>query len=90
MFSPHSQRTLNQTRKELTIKKTRNQAEEQDLTVIRAEVNKKAEALSQQLNENLSVARKQLINLSVQSDNAAKKLQAVIAKVKPLHSIDVT
>ncbi|KAG7234906.1 hypothetical protein INR49_003643 [Caranx melampygus] len=72
--------SLIQSRKTLNKNKTRNLAEEQDLTSVRAEVNKKANKLSQQLNESRSVARKQLVDLSAQSDKATKKLQAVITK----------
>ncbi|XP_056230512.1 dynein regulatory complex subunit 2-like isoform X1 [Seriola aureovittata] len=60
--------------------KTENKPKEQDLATTVTEVNKKTDKLSKQLNENRSVARKQLIDLSAQSNKTAKKLQAMIAK----------
>ncbi|XP_018531430.1 dynein regulatory complex subunit 2 [Lates calcarifer] len=53
---------------------------EQDLKAARNEGNKRTHKLRDQLTQRHSAARKQLVDLTVQSNSAAKKLQAVIAK----------
>lgn len=64
--------------------KTQNQSVEQDLTAARDEVMRKTRELRDQLTQDRKAARKQLTDLTVKSDKATKKLQAVIAKVKRL------
>lgn len=44
----------------------------------------KTQELREQLVQAQAAARKQLTDLTVQSDHAAKKLQSVITKVRPL------
>lgn len=64
--------------------KIENQSVEQDLNAARNKVNRKTHMLRDQLTQAHTAARKQLTDLTVQSDKAAKKLQAVISKVKRL------
>lgn len=70
----------------LNSNKTEKQSVEEDLTAARNQMNQKTHKLRDQLIQAHTVAKKQLSDLTVQSDNAAKKLQAVIAKVKRLTS----
>ncbi|XP_070834938.1 dynein regulatory complex subunit 2 [Chaetodon trifascialis] len=74
------QDTITQLRDKLNSTKTENQSVEQDLTAARNQVNRKTHKLRDQLTQAQTAARKQLTDLTVQSNNAAKKLQAVIAK----------
>ncbi|XP_035529352.1 dynein regulatory complex subunit 2-like [Morone saxatilis] len=60
--------------------KTEKQSVEDDLIATKKQVNLKTHKLRDQLTQAQTVARKQLTDLTVQSDNAVKKLQAVIAK----------
>ncbi|XP_074516906.1 dynein regulatory complex subunit 2 [Sebastes fasciatus] len=69
-----------QLRAALTSSKTEDVLVDQDLTAARNQVNRKTHALRDQLTQAHTAARKQLTELTVQSDAAAKKLQAVIAK----------
>lgn len=64
--------------------KTKKQSVEQDLTVDGNQVKQKTRELREQLSRAQTAARKQLTDLTVQSDHAAKKLQAAINKVKSL------
>lgn len=57
---------------------------EQDLTAARDQMKRKILELREQLTRTRKAARKQLTDLSVQGHNATKRLEAVIAKVKPL------
>lgn len=54
---------------------------EEDLTAASNQVKQKTLKLQKQLTQNQTAVRKQLTDLSVHSDTAAKKLRAVIAKV---------
>lgn len=63
---------------------TKKQSVEQDLTVDGNLVKQKTRELREQLIQAQTAARKQLTDLTVQSDQAAKKLQAAINKVKHL------
>ncbi|XP_076604456.1 dynein regulatory complex subunit 2 [Chaetodon auriga] len=74
------QDTVTQLRDKLNSTKTENQSVEQDLTAARNQVNRKTHKLRDQLTQAQTAARKQLTDLTVQSDNATKNLQAVIAK----------
>ncbi|TKS86118.1 Coiled-coil domain-containing protein 65 [Collichthys lucidus] len=67
-------------RQMLNYNKTENQSAEQDLIAARDLVNQETRKLREQLAQTQTASRKQLTNLSIQSDNAAKKLRAVIAK----------
>uniref|UniRef100_UPI0037E9419F dynein regulatory complex subunit 2 n=1 Tax=Semicossyphus pulcher TaxID=241346 RepID=UPI0037E9419F len=67
-------------RRRLTSSKTEHQSVEQHLTAARDQVNRSTHKLRDQLIQAQTATRKQLIDLTVQSDNAAKRLQAVIAK----------
>uniref|UniRef100_A0A8P4GGI3 Dynein regulatory complex subunit 2 n=1 Tax=Dicentrarchus labrax TaxID=13489 RepID=A0A8P4GGI3_DICLA len=60
--------------------KTEKQSVEDDLIAAKKQVNLKTHKLRDQLTQAQTAARKQLTDLTVQSDNAVKKLQAVIAK----------
>ncbi|XP_071352221.1 dynein regulatory complex subunit 2-like isoform X2 [Trachinotus anak] len=69
-----------QLRRKLNSSKTENRAKEEALAAASNKVNKKTDKLRKQLNQGRSAASKQFIDLSVQSNSAAKKLQAAIAK----------
>ncbi|XP_038584088.1 dynein regulatory complex subunit 2 isoform X1 [Micropterus salmoides] len=73
-----------QLRAKMNYSKIENQSVEQDLNAARNKVNRKTHMLRDQLTQAHTAARKQLTDLTVQSDKAAKKLQAVISKVKRL------
>lgn len=83
MFSS-SQDDVIRLRQKLNSDKTKKQSVEEDLTADGNQVKQKTRELREQLNRAQTAARKQLTDLTVQSDNAAKKLQVVIAKVKHL------
>ncbi|XP_045918104.1 dynein regulatory complex subunit 2 [Micropterus dolomieu] len=69
-----------QLRAKMNYSKIENQSVEQDLNAARNKVNRKTHMLRDQLTQAHTAARKQLTDLTVQSDKAAKKLQAVISK----------
>ncbi|XP_044022644.1 dynein regulatory complex subunit 2 [Siniperca chuatsi] len=69
-----------QLREKMNSSETQNQSVQQDLTAARNQVNQRTRKLRDQLTQAHTAARKQLTDLTVQSNNAAKKLQAVIAK----------
>ncbi|XP_056256442.1 dynein regulatory complex subunit 2-like [Seriola aureovittata] len=74
------QESVIQLREKLNSSQTENESKEQDLMASSNEVNKKTDELRQQLSQGRSAARKQLMHLTIQSNNAIRKLQAVIAK----------
>ncbi|XP_023280568.1 coiled-coil domain-containing protein 65 [Seriola lalandi dorsalis] len=74
------QESVIQLREKLNSSQTENESKEQDLMASSNEVNKKNDELRQQLSQGRSAARKQLMHLTIQSNNAIRKLQAVIAK----------
>ncbi|XP_054469574.1 dynein regulatory complex subunit 2 [Anoplopoma fimbria] len=67
-------------REELNAHITDNQSAEQDLTDARKQVDRRTRAIRGQLIQDHAAARTLLTELTIQSDNAAKKLKAVIAK----------
>ncbi|XP_047463538.1 dynein regulatory complex subunit 2 [Mugil cephalus] len=69
-------------RDRLTSSTTRQSSMENDLTAAKKQVNRQYHELRDQLTRARAAARKQLMELSVQSDDATKKLQAVIAKAE--------
>nr|XP_046269293.1 dynein regulatory complex subunit 2 isoform X1 [Scatophagus argus] len=69
-----------QVREKLNSSDTENQSVEQDLTATRNQMNRRTKELREQLSEAQTVARKQLTDLTVHSDNAARNLQAAVAK----------
>lgn len=73
-----------QLRDRLNSRKKKNQLVEQDLTAARDQMKRKTLELREQLTRTQKEARKQLVDLSVQGHNATKRLEAVIAKVRPL------
>lgn len=81
---PSSQDAVIRLRQKLNFDKTNKQSVEEDLTADGNQVKQKTRELREQLNRAQTAARKQLTDLTVQSDNATKKLQAAIAKVKHL------
>ncbi|XP_078133613.1 dynein regulatory complex subunit 2-like [Sander vitreus] len=74
------QDTVISLRETLTSSQTENSSVETRLSAARNQVNTKTHELRDQLSQAHAAARKQLTQLTVQSDNAAKKLQALIAK----------
>ncbi|KAG7229517.1 hypothetical protein INR49_031941 [Caranx melampygus] len=81
--APEDRDSVIQMREKLNSSQTDHEAEERHLIATSNEVNKKTEQLRQQLSEGRSAARKQLTQLTVQSSNATRKLQGVIAKEFP-------
>ncbi|XP_035850348.1 dynein regulatory complex subunit 2 isoform X2 [Sander lucioperca] len=67
-------------RETLTSSQMENSSVETRLSAARNQVNTKTHELRDQLSQAHAAARKQLTQLTVQSDNATKKLQALIAK----------
>ncbi|TDG98532.1 hypothetical protein EPR50_G00201180 [Perca flavescens] len=74
------QDTVISLRETLTSSQTENSSLETNLSAGRNQVNTKTHELRDQLGQAHAAARKQLTQLTVQSDIAAKKLQALIAK----------
>ncbi|KAF1375253.1 hypothetical protein PFLUV_G00237660 [Perca fluviatilis] len=74
------QDTVISLRETLTSSQTENSSVETNLSAARNQVNTKTHELRDQLGQVHAAARKQLTQLTVQSDNAAKKLQALIVK----------
>ncbi|KAI3367480.1 hypothetical protein L3Q82_026200, partial [Scortum barcoo] len=74
------QDTVNNLRELTNSTATGNQPVDKDLIATKNQVNQKAHELRDQLTQIHSAGKKQLSDLTVQGDNAAKKLRAVIAK----------
>ena len=84
-FSFVSQDRVIHLRAELNSSRTEAEEVERDLTTTNNRVNRKTHELRGQLTQGQVAARKQLTNLTMQSDSAAKKLRAVVAKVSLPH-----
>ncbi|XP_035494745.2 dynein regulatory complex subunit 2 isoform X2 [Scophthalmus maximus] len=69
-----------QLRWKLNTSKAENESMERNLTAASNEVNQKAHKIQDQLTWDHAGTRKQLVNLTLQSNDATKKLQVVIAK----------
>lgn len=81
-----SQEVVVRLRQKLNADKTAKQSVEQDLTADANRVKLKTRELQEQLSRAQTAARKQLTDLTVQSANSAKKLQAVISQVRHVPS----